>query len=271
MGIPNRYFGSEQQRGLERRADLLWQLVKDDPKFCFHGRAVGLLAKDIEGTAEQVALARLQGLGPSPRLAPDVAVARKTKIEQAGMIVEVQQHWTADVSAVSKSREFAHQYSLPMSVELREVASDTPAEEFDKLDQLTQTCGILLPAEAFLRGVFGPAACFYARTADGEIIGFAAALIQATCAPSEQRKAWWGFLSTAPNWRKQGIAKFLGAMAIVTIGDRHGLQEFETGILSENTASIRVSKSLGFRASGLLDLLAIDIEVLSAGRILPEC
>jgi RimJ/RimL family protein N-acetyltransferase len=47
--------------------------------------------------------------------------------------------------------------------------------------------------------------------------------------------------------------------------ERHDIQQFETGILGENAASIAVSRTLGFSTSGLLDLLAIDADILSKG------
>lgn len=266
MPVQNRYFGSAEQRGLERRADLLWQLVKGDPSYCFHGRAVGLLKSRTEDVATQIALARLQGLGPSPRLAPEVAMARKTEIEEAGLFVEIQQHWCADDVDVAMARDFERASALPAELRMYKVGRETPAADFDKLDALTQSCGILLPAASFLLGDAGPAVCLIAKTREGEVVGFAAALVQATCAASEQGKAWWGFLSTARNWRQRGVAKVLGAKAIVAMADRYGIHNFDTGILSDNMASIGVSKSLGFRASGLLDLLAIDPEVLSAGK-----
>ncbi|AXI41433.1 hypothetical protein C1J02_05295 [Sulfitobacter sp. SK011] len=265
MSGRNRYFGTVEQQGLERRADLLWQIVKDDPSYCFHGRAVGLLKRRAVDVGAQIALARLQGLGPSPQLTPETIEARISEIESADLSVEVQQRWSADELGVTMSRDFLRNSALPTELTVYEIGINTSDEEFDKIDDLTQSCGILLPSSAFLRGDAGPAVCLFAKTSDGRVIGFAAALVQATCAPSEQGKVWWGFLSTSDEWRGRGIAKVLGAMAMVSMADRYGLSNFETGILSENAASIAVSKKLGFSTSGLLDLLAIDAQTLSKG------
>ncbi|SMX24059.1 GNAT family N-acetyltransferase [Boseongicola aestuarii] len=263
MFSQNRYFGTLEQQGLERRADLLWQIVQDDPSYCFHGRAVGLLKNRVEDVAAQIALARLQGLGPSPQLTPEIATARIAEIKSAGLLVEVQERWSADEAGVAAASDFLRQNALPTELSVHEIGVTTSAEEYDKLDDLTQSCGILLPASAFLRGDAGPAVCLFAKTSDGRVIGFAAAIVQATRARSEQGKAWWGFLSTNIDWRGRGIAKFLGATAMVSMAKRHGLLQYETGILAENAASIGVSKNLGFSTSGLLDLLAIDNETLS--------
>jgi GNAT superfamily N-acetyltransferase len=267
MAIPNRFFGSPEQKGLERRAHLLWQILRDDPDYCFHGRAVGLLRSGAQDVARQIALARLQGLGPGARLTPQVAAARRARIEDAGLGLEIQQRWGAGESALAKARELLRHASLPRELEVAGLGAETTDLGFDRLDDLTRSCGILLPSAAFLRGAFGPAVSLCARTRDGEIIGFAAALVQATCAPSEQGKAWWGFLSTREDWRGQGISRHLGAMAMIAMAERHGVRRFETGILTDNAASQAVSRSLGFRDTGLLDLLAIDAETLRNGRI----
>ena len=259
----NRYFGTVAQQGLERRADLIWQIVKNDPNYCFHGRAVGLLKQGTEDVGAQIALARLQGLGPSPQLTPEVTAARVLEIESAGLAVEVQQRWSADKKGVVMARDILRQRDLPTELTVCEVGIETSDDELGKIDDLTQSCGILLPASAFLRGDAVPAVCLFAKTSDGSVIGFAAALVQATCAPSEQGKAWWGFLSTNDEWRGRGVAKILGAMAMVRMAERHDIQQFETGILAENAASIAVSRTLGFSTSGLLDLLAIDAGILS--------
>ena len=267
MPEPTRYFGTAAQRGLERRADLLWQVVKDDPGYCFHGRAVGLLKNPDAGAEAQIALARLQGLGPAPRLGPEVAAARVAEIARAGLLVEVQQRWVAGEAGVEIARAVLRDSVLPAGVEVREVGPDTTSEDFDRLDALTQACGILLPASGFLRGDAGPAACLYAKAPDGEVAGFAAALAQAGCAPSEQGMVWWGFLSTAEGWRGRGIARMLGAQAMVEMADRHGFRWFETGIVGENAASIAVTRQLGFKDSGRLDVLAICPDTLSDGKL----
>ncbi|WP_420324871.1 GNAT family N-acetyltransferase [Mameliella sp.] len=266
MAIPNRYFGSPEQQGLERRAHLLWQILQDDPDYCFHGRAVGLLRTGTQDTSLQIALARLQGLGPGTRLTPEVASSRRAAIEDAGLGLEIQQRWGADESALAGARSFLCDSGLPAGLATVEVGPDTPDTDLDRLDDLTRACGILLPSAAFLRGAFGPAVSLYARTRDGEIVGFAAALVQATCAPSLQGEAWWGFLSTRKDWRGHGIARQLGAKAMLTMAERHGVRRFQTGILTGNAASLSLSRSLGFRDTGLLDLLAIDAETLRNGR-----
>jgi GNAT superfamily N-acetyltransferase len=267
MTKTNRYFGNADQRALERRADLLWQIVKDDPRYSSHGRAVALIERGADDVELQIALAQLQGVGPSPRLTPEVTQLRTEAIERAGLVTDVYDHWASDTSTISLAKELLAHRALPEELVLHEVSPDTSANTYKSLDVLTQSCGVLLPAANFLNGTERPSACFYASTAEGEAVGVAAAIAENPPSSSEASRAWWGMLSTAEQWRGRGIAKILGAMALVALEQRHNVQAFGTGIRSGNLESAKLCEGLGFSPSGLLDLMAIDPVTMSGGRM----
>jgi GNAT superfamily N-acetyltransferase len=263
----NKYFGNPDQQALERRADLLWQIVKGDTRYSCHGRAVALIETGAKDENLQIALARLQGVGPSPRLTPEVMQSRKAAIEGAGLVTDFYDHWSSDVTALLGAKNLLANRTLPVELTVHEVGADTTDEDFRSLDVLTQSCGVLLPAANFLRGAERPAACVYAKTAEGEAVGVAAAIAENPASSSEASRAWWGMLSTAESWRGRGIAKLLGAMAMVALADRHNVQFFGTGIRPGNTESAKLCEGLGFSPTGLLDLIAIDPDTMSGGRM----
>ena len=263
MRISNRYFGTPGQQALEARADLLWQLVRGDPRFATHGRAVALTAAGAGETGLQIALARLQGVGPSSGLSGDVLRARVAAFEEEGLVTDVYEHWRGDARAVDMARALIERRNLPEELTLCEVDAQTGGADFDSLDALTQSCGVLMPASAFLSGEAAAGVCLYARTAGGEAVGVAAAIAET---PGADR-AWWGMLSTAEAWRGRGIAKLLGAMVLDEMSRRHGIGHFHTGIRAGNVESAALSTGLGFAASGLFDLMAIDPAVMSGGRM----
>lgn len=267
MAKANKYFGTPDQQALERRADLLWQIVKGDPRYSCHGRAVALIERSAEDVSLQIALARIQGVGPSPRLTPEVMQSRKAVIEGAGLVTDFYDHWSSDVTAISIAKDLLARRKLPAELTVHEVGSDTTDDDYRSLDVLTQSCGVLLPASNFLRGAERPAACVYAKTADGEAVGVAAAIAENPASSSDASRAWWGMLSTAEHWRGRGIAKLLGAMAMVALADRHNVQFFGTGIRPGNTESAKLCEGLGYAPTGLLDLMAIDPVTMSGGRM----
>lgn len=267
MAGTSKYFGTPDQQALERRADLLWKIVKGDPRYSCHGRAVALIERGADDVGLQIALARMQGVAPAPRLTPEVMQSRKTAIEDAGLVTDVYEHWSSDVSAIPIAKELLARRALPVELTVQEVGADTTDDDYKNLDALTQSCGVLLPASNFLCGSERPAVCLYAKTAEGEAVGVAAAIVENPPSSSEAYRAWWGMLSTSEHWRGRGIAKLLGAMAMVALVGRHKVQFFGTGIRPGNTESAKLCEGLGFSPSGLLDLMAIDPITMSGGRM----
>lgn len=267
MAHSNTYFGTAEQQALELRADLLWQIVRGDPRYACHGRAVALIERGVEDVGLQIALARLQGVGASNRLPPDVAESRAAAIREAGLVTDVYDHWSADLSAVALASDLLAKRALPSGLSVHEVGADTTDGDYAALDALTQSCGVLLPSAAFLRGDMCPAVCLYAKTARGELAGVAAAVAQNPKGSTEEGRVWWGMLSTAQAWRGRGVAKLLGAMALVAMADRHSVRFFDTGIRAGNVESAGLCRGLGFSPSGNLDLIAIDPVRMSGGRL----
>ncbi|PWJ21365.1 GNAT family N-acetyltransferase [Jannaschia seohaensis] len=263
----NRYFGTPAQQALEARADALWQIVSGDPRYSCHGRAVALADRSAEAVGLQIALARLQGVGPSDRLTPEVAQARITGIERAGLVVDTYHHWTADASAVAVAERFLAGHALPDGLSVARVGPETTDEVYDRLDALTQSCGVLLPSASFLLGDVCPAVCLYAETEAGDVAGAAAAVAQTPPGTPHEGHVWWGMLSTAEAWRGHGVAKHLGAKALVDISERARVTHFGTGIREGNAASARLCETLGFSDSGLVDVIAVDPVILSGGRM----
>jgi len=263
----NTYFGTADQQALERRADLLWTVVRGNPGYACHGRAVALTDRSPDGVGRQIALARLQGVCPTDRLSPEVAQARALAIESAGLVTDVYDHWSADRSAIEIARHVISTRALPSGCDVHEVTASTSDEDYARLDALTQSCGVLLPAAAFLRADECPAVCLFAKAPDGTLVGAAASIAQNPKGSEDEGRVFWGMLSTAADWRGRGIAKILGAMALVAIADRCSVRFFETGIRSDNLESAALCKGLGLAPTGHLDLLAIDPKTMSGGRM----
>jgi hypothetical protein len=57
------YFGSSDNQRIQRNAEAIWELIKDDPRYCCHGRAVSLSEGFEENIQLQASLALLQGVG----------------------------------------------------------------------------------------------------------------------------------------------------------------------------------------------------------------
>lgn len=261
------YFGTADQRRMQARAAMTWRLVGDDPRFGCHGRAVAL--SDPEGgTIDlQVALARLNGAAAIEGVPTGEATAWRAALEAAGMTTDAYVEWTGDAAAFAAAERIAAERRLPEDLTLRWVDADTPEETMSALDALTQSCGVLLPMGAFLRGVARPAACVAAFDGAGVAVGASAGVAQFHPRHPRGRCAWWGMLSTAPARRGEGIALLLGALSMLALRDRCGMAEVFTGIRVGNAASETLCRRLGLAPTETEVVVAMDPSAFAGDRV----
>jgi GNAT superfamily N-acetyltransferase len=260
-------FGTPTQQALQVRAAAAWQLLRHDPRFSCHGRAVDVAGAHPDSLADQIALARLQGVGPAFAVPAEEVVARKAHLEAAGLQVDTYAHWRGAAGAVRAARRTLDRRHLPPDLQATFVTAETSAATMAGLDALTQRCQVLLPMGPFLRGQARPAVAVYASTPQGAVVGTAATIAQFHPQAPEGDMAWWGMLATDESRRGQGLARVLGAIALVEMERRHGYRRFFTGIREGNAASAALCSELGLEPTGALDMIAIDPDVFGAGRL----
>ena len=260
-------FGTPGQQEVERRAAHAWTLLRHDPAFSSHGRAVGLAQAHPDDVAKQIALARLQGVGPAEGVKRTDVSDRRTALEAAGLVVDEYVEWVGAAAAFQAAAALSAVRALPEDCELVRVDRATPAEDLRALDALTQSCEVLLPTGAFLRGAERPSAFLFARDRSGAAVGAAGAVAAFHTDHPRARRAWWGMLATAPARRGEGIALVLGALSMMAIRDTAGVEQVFTGIREGNAPSEALCARLGLSATDERDIIAVDPEMLGAGRI----
>lgn len=261
------YFGAPAQQGLQRRAAAMWALLGDDPAYCCHGRAVGVTDPAPDTLAQQIALARLQGVASCEGVSAGEAPARRAALEAAGLKLDEYVSWTGGPEAIQAAREVLASRSLPAGLTIGQVDADTPAEVMAQLDRVTASCEVLLPMGQFLRGMARPAVCVYAQTDAGEVVATSAAVAQFHPASGRGGEFWWGMLATDDRFRGQGLALLLGAESMVRMVDGHGMTGFFTGIRSGNAPSERLCTKLGLQATDKAVIISIAPEVFAAGSV----
>jgi len=261
------FFGEPSQQALQRRADAIWTLLKDDPRFCCHGRAVGLAWATAENIDTQIALARLQGASSVEGLPKAEALARQHALESAGLRTDLYIAWHGSDAALTAAEQVIRSTPLPPDLEIVAVDHETSADDMAQLDALTRSCDVLLPMGAFMRGHRRPAVCLFARDSAGRIVGSTSAVAQFHPDHPKAGLAWWGMLATDQARRGQGIALSLGARSMLEMRTRFGLERFFTGIREGNAASERLCGKIGLTASDSLVMIAIAPELFASGRV----
>ena len=73
----------------------------------------------------QIALARLQGVGPSPRLTPKVTESLQKSIKEAGLITDLYDHWHSGQDAFERAQSVLTDRELPPELTLETVSGTT--------------------------------------------------------------------------------------------------------------------------------------------------
>lgn len=261
------YFGSPAQQGLQRRAAAMWALLGDDPAYCCHGRAVGVTDSSPDSLAQQISLARLQGVSSCEGVSQGDVAARRAALEAAGLSLDAYVSWTGGDEAVRGARGVLASRSLPEGLTIGQVDADTPAEVMAQLDRVTASCEVLLPMGQFMRGIARPAVCVYAQTDAGEVVATSAAVAQFHPDSPRGKDFWWGMLATDDRYRGQGLALVLGAESMLRMVDGHGMTGFFTGIREGNAPSERLCTKLGLEATDRTIIISIAPEVFAAGSV----
>ena len=261
------YFGSPDQQLLQKRAYSLWTLMKDNPEYACHGRAVGLADGKSSNIEQQIALARLQGVGPADGLPREELAKRQKALETAGLSTDVYDHWEGSSDSFDAAEVVLRDRALPDDLTAIAAGADASTDDLNALDQLTQSCEVLLPMGAFVRGAERPSVFLYAKDAGGRLVGAAAAVAQYHKTHPMKDKVWWGMLSTDSRRRGEGIALILGAMALRDVRQKLGCNRWFTGIRAGNGASEALCSKLGLHRTDTVDLIAIDPDAFGKNRM----
>lgn len=239
------YFGDPERANLTRRAEALWRLVGQDPRFAFYGRLVALSDHGPDVADVLAALARVQG-GTACYFYPKEdhpALARA--LERRGLASDRHEHFLGRAAAYAASRSFLDNAALPADLTLRRLDRDSPADLVAASAALQQSCEVMPVPGSVMRGL-GPRGVFLAAC-DGSGAPVACAASFLLHPPSSRHAdiAFWGMIATRPDRRGQRLARLLGAHAIVHMWENEGARGFMTGVRADNASSRALCEALG--------------------------
>lgn len=261
------FHGSPDQQAVLRKASALWSLVRDDPRFGTHGRAVGISFDGPGQLDDQVSLARLQGISACENVPSDTVENWVSRLNAAGLKTDQFENWASGADALKAARAIMETRKVPDDLELVYVDSQTPPADMVALDRLTQSCGVLLPSGAFMRGQQRPAVCVFLRDKQGVPVCTSAAVHMFHPDHPRGAQSWWGMLATSPDRRGEGLALTLGAQSMLAMNNRFGTTQFFTGIRKGNIPSQKLCSRLRLAPSGHWAVIAIDPTAFSSDRL----
>lgn len=268
MSLADEYFGTPAQQDLVRRARALFEVVKDDPRFTYYGRGVGIVRREDCGIDLISAVIALTGACSFAATADDEVPKLTTELQDRGLSTTVFVRWTGGDDSIAKARSIVAQVALPTDVTVHPISAQSPVEHLIKLAEVADTAGVLTPAGSVMRGLTRPGVGLVAVDADGRAVSCAgAAGSYHQDHPEYASQCWWGMLATHPDRRGERLALVLGALALIEMRDRYGFDTFMTGVVAGNTASEALCKRLGLSPDGKSVVSAVDAALVPGGRI----
>jgi hypothetical protein len=261
------FFGTPDQQKVTRRAADAWTLLKDDPRFSTHGRIVGTNGYVTTDLSLHVALTRLQGVGASEGL-PDRDVAeREAALQELGFKTDTYYQWENGPESIGLCDAWLASHSLPDDVELLRIGPDTPLARLEEVAELVASVDMMLPMENFVRGQAVDSVYVAALDQNGTPVAHASATQAFHPDAPNGKEAHWGMLATAHHRRGEGMALYLGALALTKMHSEYGFTDFATGIRAGNVPSEKLCARLGFASRGRSIVLSIDPAMIEGDQI----
>lgn len=238
-------FGDPAQCALLRRGENIWRLTKDHPRYAYYGTVVSL-SDPREDTAEIMAsLAGMQDLGMCFYCPKPSVISLLEDLEAKGLRTAQSQYHRGGRTACEASKALLSSRSGPKNLSVVRLDTSTPETLIKATIELCQSCGLTAMPGEIMRGEIIPGINLIATDVSGMPVATASSY--AMHAPNTPRatEAFWGVLATREDYRGQGLAGFLGAMAIEYMWEQVGMRAFNTGIKAENVASQAACAKLG--------------------------
>ena len=267
-GLPElELFGSAAQREMMRQGVALRQITREDPRFSFYGRHVSLTSLCTNAISLVSSLAQLQGASSCIYVPKQEADNFCLSLNQLGFVTDRFEVWRGGETALEASRTIIAQRQIPPDLEVLTIGADTPGSVMAALDEVTSSCGVLLPFGDVMRGIDTQSVCLLAMDGCGKPVASAASVAFNHPESAHGEDAWWGMLATREDRRGEGIAIFLGAMAMSLMNKRYGYSSFSTGVRTGNTASERLCQYLGLSAGSYCAVGALVPDRFKDGRM----
>lgn len=256
--MPPRFFGSEPQKAMQQTAHRLWKLLGGDAIYGTEGRMVAIDGPEPQDVDSVEALARLQGATVN-HYVPKAREAEFASLYAArGLANDRWDQFMGGSRCLELCARLIEDFRLPDRYSLHRVTAETPDTMLDRLEDTALSCGVLPPMSPVLAGQMRPAGYFYLQAPDGGVAACAGAVMRNLPGSRFGKASWWGMLATRDADRGQGLSLYLGARAALYMHEQFGVEEFYTGVRTDNAVSRHVCEKLGVTDSDYACLAVLD-------------
>lgn len=259
----NEVFGSPDQNRMQIKGEHIARLLSNDPRYCSHGRGVQVIDYGPQAAGLVESLVRLIGASGCEMVPKDLSEDFRKELEDLGLRTYVVGHFIGGLDAIDLARTALATRPLPEDLSVRIIDSQSPGELVQAFAEVSMSHGVLPPIGSVMRGISRPGFGMVAIDSNGRPVATAGAVKSRHPDHPMADMVQWGQLATVPDRQGQGVARALGALAILEAASRLGARHFRTGINPSNTASARLCTSLGLRDSEYVIVAALDPDAFS--------
>ena len=201
VGMEDRFFGPPDVQVMSRRAQALYNLVKDDPQYTWYGRFV---AADFEvgGVETLLNLIRIQGASPGYFIPIAIADEVDAALEAAGIRQDWYEYVVTDGDSIARAKGILAEHALSDDLEVTRLGADSSDADLDAFAEVAGVGGVLPPPASVLRGQAKKGVFLVARDrATGQAVSCAAAVESFHPDSHAGDHGFWGMLSTVPEYR----------------------------------------------------------------------
>lgn len=207
-------FGNPAQHAILRRGEDVWRVVQGHPRYAYYGTVVSL-SDPGEDTAEIMAsLARLQGLSMCFYCPKAEATALLAELEAKGLRTAQSWYHRGGRAAYEASKTLLNSRSAPENLNITRLDATTLESVIKATVELCQSCGLTAMPGEIMRGSVIPGINLIATDVSGAPVATAASYAMHAPETPRATEAFWGVLATREDYRGQGLAAWLGAVAI---------------------------------------------------------
>ena len=266
--MEDRFFGPPDVQVMSRRAQALYNLVKDDPQYVWYGRFVAAADFRTGGIEAFLNLIRIQGASPGYFIPIEIADEVDGALEAAGMRRDWYDYVVTAGDSIARARNILADHALGDDLEVTRLGTDSPDEDLDAFAEVAGVGGVLPPPASVLRGKARKGVFLLARDkATGQAVTCAASVESFHPDSHAGDHAFWGMLSTIPEWRGRKLALILGARAMVTMSEEHGVSKFTTSVRASNEGSMVLCAKLDMKPGTWRCVVGMDPGQFSGDRV----
>lgn len=248
---------------MQIKGEHLIRLLSNDIRFCSHGRGIQVVDYDAQAVDLVESLARLIGASGCEMVPKRSSKDFQIELEKRGLRTDVIGHFIGNSEAISKARAALATRPLPADLTVEIIDRHSPGELVREFAEVSMAHGVLPPIGSVMRGISRPGFGMVAKDTNGRPVATAGAVRSRHPDHPMADMVQWGQLATVPDRQGQGIARAMGALAILQAAKQLGARRFRTGINPENTASAGLCTSLGVRDSEYFIVAAMDPKAFS--------